>query len=80
MMSGLVCLSTPCPTGPKEIIDNQINGLLFKNEEELSSALLRLLNDKNLCAEFGKEARKKAKECFEDSAVLPKYLEEISKY
>ena len=79
MMSGLVCLSTPCPTGPKEIIDDQKNGCLFKNSEELSSQLLNLLDNKELCLTFSQEARKKAKECFEDKVVLSSYLEEISK-
>ena len=79
MMSGLVCLSTPCPTGPKEIIDDQINGFIFKNEEELSSKLLKLIDDKELCLTFSQEARKKAKERFEDKVVLSSYLEEISK-
>ena len=79
MMSGLVCLSTSCPTGPKEIIDDGENGFLFKNTDELSSKLIELSENKAVCKEIGKQARKKAKECFEDSAVLPKYLKEISK-
>ena len=79
MMSGLVCLSTPCSTGPKDIIDDQKNGYLVKNEEELSSRLLELASNKELCTTLSKEARKKAKLCFEDSVVLPQYLEEISK-
>ena len=79
MMSGLVCLSTPCPTGPKEIIDDSVNGFLCKDVEELSSKLIELSKDKVACKDIGKQARKKAKECFEDSVVLPKYLKEISK-
>ena len=79
MMSGLVCLSTSCPTGPKEIIDDGENGFLFKNADELSSKLVELSENKVVCKEIGKQARKKAKECYEDSVVLPKYLKEISK-
>ena len=79
MMSGLVSLSTPCPTGPKEIIDHEKNGFLFKKEEELSSYLIKLSNDQELCQKISIEARKKAKECFEDNVVLEKYLEEIKK-
>ena len=79
MMSGLVCLSILCPTGPKEIIDDKVNGVLFKGEEELPSILVALSNNKYLCSSFCRQARKKAKAYFEDSVVLPKYLEEISK-
>ncbi|MBO4668273.1 MAG: glycosyltransferase [Bacilli bacterium] len=79
MMSGLICLSTPCPTGPKEIIDNGVNGFLFKSIDELADVLDRLKNDKALCNKISIEGRKKAKECFEDKVVLPTYLEEISK-
>ena len=79
MMSGLVCLSTPCPTGPKEIIDNGINGFLFKNIDELADILDKLKNDRSLCNKISIEGRKKAKYCFEDKVVLPAYLEEIPK-
>ena len=79
MMSGLVCLSTPCPTGPKEIIDDQENGYLFKNEEQLSSYLIELAKDQEKCINLSNAARKKAKLCVEDNVVLPQYLEEISK-
>ena len=79
MMSGLVCLSTPCPTGPKEIIEHKKNGMLFKNSKELSQYLLELINNQDLCLKLSEEARKSAKERFEDQVVLPGYLEEISK-
>ncbi len=79
MMSGLICLSTPCPTGPKEIMDNGINGFLFKNADELTIILDNLKSDKTLCNKISIEGRKKAKDCFEDKVVLPAYLEEISK-
>ena len=55
------------------------NGYLFKNSEELSSQLLKLLDNKELCLTISQEARKKAKESFEDKVVLPAYLEEIYK-
>ena len=79
MMSGLVCLSTPCPTGPKEIIDDQKNGYFFKTTDELSSLLLELLDNKDNCLTISQEARIKAKNCFEDKVVLKRYLKEISK-
>lgn len=46
--------------GLKEIVTNEINGILVKKEDikELSSALLKLINDKQLRIEFGNNARK----------------------
>ena len=78
-MAGLVCLSTPCPTGPKEIIKSGKNGILFNDSNELSSNLLELISDANKCLELSKNARDTAKQYFEDVIVLPNYLENISK-
>ena len=79
MMSGLVCLSTPCPTGPSEIITDNSVGILYKNDKALCDNLLSLSKDLNLCRVMGQNARKSVKDRFEDKAVLPKLLEDISK-
>lgn len=79
MMSGLVCFSTQCPTGPKEIIDDNKNGLFFKESSDLCQKILDLSKDQEMCKFLGKNARKTAKQQFEDKVVLPKYLKEITK-
>ncbi len=79
MLAGLVCLSTPCPTGPKEIIENNVNGILFKNKKELTSSIIRLINNPLLCENLGIEARKSCLKRFEASVVLPKFLKDLSK-
>ena len=78
MMSGLACLSTPCPTGPKEMIENRKNGILFNDSDELCAHLLELASNANRCQELGKNARETAKSNFEDVVVLPRYLKNIS--
>lgn len=78
MLAGLVCLSTPCPTGPREIIDNNVNGVLFRDKKELVSSLIRLSRDKDLCKKIALKARKSILTRFEASVVLPKFLNDIS--
>jgi len=53
------CVSTDCPTGPDEIIENEKSGLLVPvgDERALSEALERMLSDgelRNRCAENAK--------------------------
>ena len=49
MSSGLVSISSNCDYGPKEIISNYKNGLLFKNEDfkDLLKKIDYLLKNKN---------------------------------
>ena len=50
MACGAACVSTNCPTGPKELIKNGVNGLLVKmeNSTELYKALKNILTDSEL--------------------------------
>lgn len=77
MMSGLVCLSTPCPTGPSEIIKQKVNGLMFKNRRELSENLLFLLSDSQLCKQISKQSRASVRARFLPDVVLPKLLSDL---
>lgn len=45
-------VSFDCPTGPKEIITNRVNGVLVPNQQlhELTNAMNRLINDEQLYA------------------------------
>lgn len=62
MASGLVCVSTDCKTGPKELIDSEINGFLIPvgSEAGLSEVLQNILTmsvDDRL--KIGRQAREK---------------------
>lgn len=80
MACGLPCISTDCPTGPKDLIDNGINGLLINcnDANELALSIELLINNK-LAKKLGLEARKKIIEINSNSSInnLIKYLGEL---
>ncbi len=69
---GLPCISTNCPTGPKEIIDDGINGILVEtnNVTELINAIEKLINDNNYAVKLGKNAKNKIKRQYSIESTL----------
>lgn len=63
MSMGLAVVSTDCPTGPRELIDHEKNGLLVQNEsiDELAEALKKLMSDQKLREQLGKKAAQSMK-------------------
>jgi glycosyltransferase involved in cell wall biosynthesis len=66
MMCG-VCVVASDSGGPLEIVDDEINGLLFKtfDSDDLSAKLERLAYDTHMRFEFAKAGQLKAMEMFE---------------
>lgn len=64
MVCGMPVISFDCPTGPSELIKNNLNGLLVeeKNIIALSNAMTYLMNDDSKRNDFSKEAIKLAAE------------------
>lgn len=64
MSVGLACIATDCPTGPRDIIDNNIDGILIENEnkEEMVKALNKVLENKKVFNEISKNCKKKMRE------------------
>lgn len=60
---GLPCISTNCPHGPADLIEDGLNGFLVPvgNQEALQEKIIHLMNDKNLRNSFSKEAVAKSK-------------------
>ncbi|MBI1866412.1 MAG: glycosyltransferase [Candidatus Staskawiczbacteria bacterium] len=62
MACGAPVVSTNCPTGPGEIIENGKNGILVSvdDPQKLADAILKILNDQNLAKKFSMEGQKRA--------------------
>jgi glycosyltransferase involved in cell wall biosynthesis len=62
MALGLPVISTDCPSGPSEIIDDKINGILVavRDEDALAQAMLEVLTDSELRVHLSSEAKRKA--------------------
>lgn len=60
MAAGLPCVSTDCPNGPSELIDNGTNGLLVPvgDAYALSNAMLKMIEDCEFAEMCGTNARK----------------------
>lgn len=75
MACGLPIVSTSCPSGPSEILDNGKYGMLTKvgDEKELANAMIRMLDDR-LCRKFESLSLERASN-FDVSIIADKYLD-----
>ena len=64
MACGIPVISTRCPSGPDEIITNEVNGLLVPvgDMNALAKAILRLLEDESLRKRIAEAGRKRAED------------------
>ena len=73
MVSGLVCASSNCRTGPKDMIGHGYNGYLFPagDAEAYAEGIKAILNmDVQECADMGAAARKTMLEmCSEENTL-----------
>jgi glycosyltransferase involved in cell wall biosynthesis len=78
MAMGMAVVSVDCDSGPREIIHNQVDGLLVptKNVEELATALRHLGNDKDLRMKLGSRATE-VRQRFDLSKIMRQWEEII---
>lgn len=76
MAAGLPCISTDCPMGPRELIQNGINGLLVPVDDEkaLADAILKLISNPGLAYGLGQKAQSVRQTNSADHIAL-RYLE-----
>lgn len=75
MDHGLPCVAFDCPSGPRYLISNQINGLLVppNNERLLAEAMSTIAKDRALAERFVAQSEKEV-EKYLISGVLPKWI------
>lgn len=80
MTLGVPCISTECPTGPSDMIENNVNGLLVPvgDRKSLSNAILRISNDTELARRLGINARKDCIQKYEKGNVARRFIEQVS--
>ncbi|MDG7036714.1 MAG: glycosyltransferase family 4 protein [Nitrososphaerota archaeon] len=63
--------------GPRDIIRDGLNGLLFERGDSagLAMALMKLISDRNLASEIGERGRKDCMDKYTPEAVIPKIIE-----
>ena len=82
MAMGLPCVSTDCPTGPKDLIRDTQNGMLIPvgNVEKLEQSLLMLYEDDENRKKMGTNAQNDMKENYTTSAVVELLCHELDRY
>ena len=61
--NGMV-ISSDCPTGPREILENGKDGILFPigDKEKLLNEILKILSDKQMVKKYRKESKRRIKD------------------
>lgn len=80
MAVGLPCISTNCPTGPKDLIEHRKDGLLVECNDvnQLAAAITYCIENPRFCQRMGKEARRKMREEYKVDVVVDKLIYEIN--
>ena len=79
MAIGLPCVSTDCPFGPRELIDDGVNGLLVPvgDHKALSDALAKVADDKEFAEKISQNARR-ISETNDLNVISERYLKYVT--
>ncbi|MCG5502173.1 MULTISPECIES: glycosyltransferase family 4 protein [Ectothiorhodospira] len=71
MTAGCACIATDCETGPRDIIDHKINGLLIKQESysDLAKNIEKLIKSEELRKQLSHNAKQKTKKKFNPKII-----------
>lgn len=80
MAMGVPCISTKCPTGPKELLGEDERGLLvpIKDGKALADAIIRLCNEPDKAKEYGKKAQKYIEMEYRIEKIMSKLISNIN--
>ena len=76
MACGLPVVSFACPFGPRDIIQDGINGFLVEGRDEkiLANRIIQLIQDEDLRIKMGKAALERAGD-FDISVIVKKWMD-----
>ena len=79
MGSGLPCISTDCPTGPSDLIQNGENGILVPvgDVDAMSCAMKQLIEQPEWAEKMGRQARKTMQEWGNSEELANRLLEQL---
>ncbi len=74
MLCGLPVISTRCPSGPDDIITNNVNGILVptKDKKALANAIIEIIKDKEKTKRLAREGMKRARD-FEVGGIAKEF-------
>lgn len=74
MSFGIPCITYNCPSGPRDIIDDGVNGFLIedRNRNDYKIKLLELMNNKELRKQFSSASYKKAND-WDNKGIIEKW-------
>jgi glycosyltransferase involved in cell wall biosynthesis len=74
MSVGLPCISVDCPTGPKDLLSQDVGILIDRTQPaEMSKAIVTLINDEQQQIELGKRGLNKIQE-FDEERIMRKWV------
>lgn len=76
MSCGLPVVAFDCPTGPREMMENNCNGFLISkvgDVESMANALIKLMSNRDLRQRFGKRSLEISKR-FHIDAIMEKWI------
>lgn len=79
MSCGIPCISTDCPTGPRDIITDGENGLLIppKDEKALEDAIRKVIEDREFRYRISENAQKRIKTHYSTDVIVDKFVREL---
>lgn len=79
MASGLPCVSTDCPSGPSELITEEVTGFLVRlnDHNQLADKIARLLNNSELSKCIGDKARNEIKSKYTEDIISERFIMDV---
>lgn len=80
MSYGLPIISYDCKCGPKDLINNGLNGFLVpeSNIEELANAIMKLISNRDMMIEMGRNAKVESQK-YEREIIMQKWIDLFEK-